>query len=127
MKLIRIVAVSAGIALLMLMISCDKIGGALKSVDGKVAGQVLYSSGHGRGYVSVILVPSDGTDNLMTTTEEAGNFMFDEVPPGEYTAHVYVSGEKSDELPSDTPTFKLGPGRTLTQNILLSDTAPPAT
>jgi hypothetical protein len=126
MKTVRIVTIVAGVSLLLLLMSCDKIGGALKNVQGKVAGQVLSSSGHGRGYVSVVLVPADGTDSFMETTEEMGNFLFNEIPPGEYTAHVYVSGEKSDEIPSDTPTFKLSPGRTLEQNIILTDAAPAA-
>ena len=120
----RMLVLSVATGLLLSLVSCDKLSGAMKKVEGKVAGQVLNSSGHGRGYVSVILIPTDGSDHFMTTTEEGGNFMFEEVPPGEYSMKVYVSGEKSDEIPSDSPTFKLGPGRTLTQNIMLTDAAP---
>ncbi len=126
MRVTRLIAIAAAVCLLLSLLSCDKLSGAMKQVEGKVAGQVLNSAGHGRGYVSVILVPSDGTDTIVALTEEAGNFLIEEVPPGEYTLHVRRSGEDSDELPSDTPTIKLGPGRTLTKNIMLTDEAAPA-
>jgi hypothetical protein len=124
MKALRVITSAIAVCLLLALLSCDKIGGALKSVDGKVAGQVLNVSGHGRGYVSVVLIPADGTDHIMETTEESGNFLIDEVPPGEYTMHVFLSGEDSGEIPSDTPTVKVGPGRTMTQNIMLSADKP---
>jgi Carboxypeptidase regulatory-like domain len=127
MKTMRPIVIATALLLLFTVVSCDKIGGALKKVEGKVAGQVLNTSGHGRGYVTIELIPTDGSDNFVSTTEEAGNFLFDEIPPGEYTMHVKLSGEDSKELPSDTPTIKLGPGRTLTQNVILSDEAAPAT
>jgi hypothetical protein len=126
MKAMRPFVIAAATMLLLSLLACDKINGALKQVEGKVAGQVLNTSGHGRGYVTVELDPTDGSDNFVTTTEEAGNFMFEDIPPGEYVMHVKLSGEASKELPSDTPKFKLGPGRTLTQNIVLADEPAPA-
>jgi hypothetical protein len=124
MHALRLMVIVAAICQLAMLGSCDKLGGAMKSINGKVAGQVLNSAGHGRGYVSVVLEPVDGSDPFVTTTEERGNFMLEEIPPGEYKLLVKRSGLKSDELPSDTPTIKLGPGRTQTQNITLNDVAP---
>jgi hypothetical protein len=125
MKSIRLVAMAAGACLLLSLLSCDKINGAMKNVEGKVAGQVLSSSGHGRGYVSVELVPAgDGGEANSTLAEEAGNFMIEEVTPGTYTLHVKDAG--GTELPSDTPTVKVGPGRTMEVNITLTDAPAPA-
>jgi hypothetical protein len=81
---------------------------------------VLSATGHGRGYVTVELRPDDGGDSLTTTTEDSGNFLFDEVPPGQYTLYVLMSNET--ELPSDNPTVRLSPGRTLTINVMLAPT-----
>ena len=116
----RILMIATVIAALALM-SCDKLSGAMKQVEGKVAGQVLNTSGHGRGYVTIELIPSDGTEPLVSITEEAGNFMIDNVTPGTYVMHVKLSGEVGVELPSETPTVKVGPGRTVTQNVILAD------
>jgi hypothetical protein len=118
--LIRILTTVAAIAVIQVC-SCDKISGAMKQVEGKVAGQVLNSSGHGRGYVTIELKPEGGGDPYIGITEEAGNFLIENVTPGTYTLHVKMSGEDSNEIPSDTPTIKLGPGRTLTQNVILTD------
>jgi hypothetical protein len=108
------------IALLMLG-SCDKLSGAMKSVEGKVAGQVLNSAGRGRGYVTVEIVPegTDGGKPQTTLAEDSGNFMFENVTPGSYKMFVRISG--GTELPSDNPIVKVGPGRTVTQNVILTD------
>ncbi len=124
MKSIRLVAIAAGVCLLLSLLSCDKINGAMKSVEGKVAGQVMNSSGHGHGYVTVELRPVEGTGAEANSglAEESGNFLIDEVTPGTYTLHVKDAG--GNEMPSDTPTVKVGPGRTMTVNVTLADKAP---
>jgi hypothetical protein len=82
---------------------------------------VLNRAGHGRGYITVELKPVDGGDSLLTVSEEAGDFRFDDVPPGTYELHVKLSGEGSVELPSDVPTIKVEADRTITVNVILAD------
>jgi hypothetical protein len=118
MKAIRLLAV--GTCLLLLLLSCDKLQGAMKNVEGKVAGQVMYSSGHGRGYVTIKLVPIKDGEATQDVTEESGNFLIDQVTPGTYQIHILDAG--GTEIPSDTPTVTVGPGRTMTVNVTLSDT-----
>jgi hypothetical protein len=122
MKFLRFTAVVLSLFLVASVMSCDKINGAMKNVEGKVAGQVLSTSGHGRGYVSVELIPVKDGEKTSTLAEESGNFLIDEVVPGTYTIHVKDVG--GNEIPSDTPEVKVGPGRTMTQNVTLSDAAP---
>jgi hypothetical protein len=122
MKSIRLLAIAAGACLLLSLLSCDKLNGAMKDVKAKVAGQVLYSSGHGRGYVTVDLVPIKDGEANSGLTEEAGNFLIDEVTPGTYQLHV--KDASGTEIPSDTPTVNVGPGRTMTVNVTLADQKP---
>jgi hypothetical protein len=115
----RVLRVAAIFFLLLSLLSCNKINSAMKSVEGKVAGQVLNNAGRGRGYVQVVLTPTAGGDDLKTITEDSGNFLFEAVPPGEYTLKVENSG--GGEILSDNPTVKVGPGRTMQQNVILKD------
>ncbi|MDQ3022938.1 MAG: carboxypeptidase-like regulatory domain-containing protein [bacterium] len=116
----RMLKAIAFVGILLMLTSCNKLQGAMKSVEGKVAGQVLSASGHGRGYIRVALVPADpAIETLFTLAEDSGNFMFEMVPPGEYTLKAMLSEKAESELPSDNPTVKVGPGRTVTMNVML--------
>jgi len=115
----RVLRFLAVVMLVALLLSCDKLNSAMKSVNGKVAGIAMNEAGRGRGYITVKLLPDGGGDELMELADDAGNFMFDTVPPGKYVMHAYNGG--GSEIPSDTPTVNVGPGRTMNQNITLKD------
>ena len=122
MRMLRLALIALALCAATLQLSCDKINGAMKKVEGKVAGQVLNKAGRGHGYVSVELVPADttsGNETMNTLAEESGNFMIEDVPPGKYTLHVKDAG--GNEMPSDTPAVSVGPGRTMTQNVILNE------
>jgi hypothetical protein len=112
----------ATLALLLLALaasaSCDKIGGAMKNIPGKVAGQVLDTNGRGQGYISVELINMEtNTSDYKINTEDSGGFMFDEVTPGKYK--ILVKGLGEVEIPSDGKEFYVGPGKTITENVTI--------
>jgi hypothetical protein len=121
MNSVRLLLIAVLCGTVLTLASCNKLSGALKKVEGKVAGQVMNDAGVGRGYVTVKLEPTDPAagDAIPTTTEDSGSFMFDTVPPGEYVMKVYIGQGTQTELPSDTPTVNVAPGRTVMQNIML--------
>jgi hypothetical protein len=116
MRVLPVVALMG--LLLCLGVSCDKLGGAMKNVPGKVAGRVLDANGQSRGYVSMELQPEDGSEPYKMNVEDNGSFMFDSVRPGKYKMVVKDLGD--NEIPSDNPMVSVGPGRTITKDVNLT-------
>jgi hypothetical protein len=113
MKLISTVIMAAIVlgTFLGLTTGCDKFN---LNLPGNVAGQILNEGGQGQGFVSVHLVSTDGAE-MVETSSDTGNYMFKEVKPGTYIIKTFAIG--GAELPNDAVEFKLGPGKTATQNI----------
>jgi hypothetical protein len=95
------------------LVSCDKI-----NIPGMVAGQVMTEAGVGRGLMTIALIDAaTGQEVQRTQSEDGGNYVLEKVPPGEYTIKVIAIGDQ--EYETDIEQFKLGPGKTLTKNIII--------
>lgn len=94
--------------------ACAVVG----NIPGNVAGQVMNSAGAPYGLVSVQLVDAD-TNRVaeQMNANDMGNFMFKGVDPGNYIIKIKPIG--GGELPSDAKQFRLTPGKTVTQNIIV--------
>jgi hypothetical protein len=100
-------------------ISCGSCN-LVRQIPGNVAGQIMNEAGQGRGFVSVQLFDVNaGTEWGMENADDTGNFMFSSVDPGTYIIKVVSIG--GGELPTDAKEFKLLPGKTLKQDIIIYD------
>jgi len=92
----------------------------VKQIPGNVAGQIMNEAGQGRGFVSVQLFDVNaGTEWGMENADDTGNFMFSSVDSGTYIIKVIAIG--GGELPTNAEEFKLMPGKTLKQDIIIYD------
>jgi hypothetical protein len=100
---------------------CNKLTARM---PGNVAGQILNEGGAGQGFVSVHVVCLDTDTDLIggemvDNASDTGNFMFTQVPPGNYIIKVFAIG--GDELPSDAKQFKVMIGKTVNQTVTVSN------
>lgn len=115
------IAVLALIALSIVCGSCNVVG----NIPGNVAGQIMNEAGQGRGFVSVQLIEVEtGMPWGMENADDTGNYMFKNVDPGTYLIKIISIG--GGELPSDAKEFKLSPGKTLKQDIIIYSAPPEA-
>jgi hypothetical protein len=97
--------------------SCNVVG----NIPGNVAGQIMNEAGQGRGFVSVQLIDKEtGQAWGMENADDTGNYMFKSVDTGTYIIKVLAIG--GGELSTNAEEFRLQPGKTLKQDIIVYDT-----
>jgi len=108
------------LAVLAFSIACSSCN-IVSNIPGNVAGQIMNEAGQGRGFVSVQIVDIEtGIAWGMENADDTGNYMFKNVDTGSYIIKVLAIG--GGELTSDAKEFKLMPGKTLKQDIIVYDT-----
>jgi hypothetical protein len=103
-------------------VACNSCN-VVSNIPGNVAGQIMNEAGQGRGFVSVQLVDTaTGIAWGMENADDTGNYMFKNVDTGTYIIKVISIG--GGELPSNAEEFRLSPGKTLKQDIIIYDNPP---
>src|SRR5215212_4693136 len=86
--------------------------------DGVLSGKLLKFNGKPLAYTEIELVPVDSAKQvasrqLWATTGSNGNFIFDKIPPGEYTLSINFGEKPTDLSPYATFFYPTAANRAL--------------
>src|SRR5215213_144174 len=86
--------------------------------DGTLGGKLLKFNGKPLAYTEIELVPVDSAKQvasrqLWATTAANGNFIFDKIPPGEYTLSINFGEKPTDLSPYATYFYPKAANRAL--------------
>lgn len=104
--------------------ACDSLPG-VGNIPGNLAFDIVDEGGFPQAYVTVQAAKVGTSEPAQViTADENGHVFFAKLDPGEYI--IYVLGPTEEEYDTDPSktTFKLSPGRTLNETVMVDRSKP---